>query len=88
MSESMKGQWWCTLAMVLVGSTVVASKLIGQEVEPFLATALRHGAALPVFLLLLWWRGERLPGWGAARSGPRAGRLRAEPGPVGVRRDR
>ena len=67
MSESMKGQWWCTLAMVLVGSTVVASKLIGQEVEPFLATALRHGAALPVFLLLLWWRGERLPGWGAAR---------------------
>lgn len=43
----------CSLAMVLVGSTVVVSKIIGADVEPFLATALRHATALPVFLLLM-----------------------------------
>ena len=57
MSESLKGQLLCSLAMVLVGSTVVVSKIIGQDVEPFLATALRHAVALPVFLLLMWRRG-------------------------------
>lgn len=63
--ESVKGQWLCSLAMMLVGSTVVASQLIGQRVEPFLATALRHAAALPVFLLLMHWTGARWPrlGW-------------------------
>jgi drug/metabolite transporter (DMT)-like permease len=63
MSESFKGQLLCSLAMVLVGSTVVVSKVIGQDIEPFLATALRHAAALPVFLVLMWWTGahfERL----------------------------
>jgi drug/metabolite transporter (DMT)-like permease len=57
MSESLKGQLLCSLAMVLVGSTVVVSKIIGQDREPFLATALRHAAALPVFLLLVWRSG-------------------------------
>ncbi|WP_374568353.1 DMT family transporter [Ideonella sp.] len=63
--ESVKGQWLCSLAMGLVGSTVVASQLIGQSVEPFLATALRHAAALPVFLLLMHRAGARWPrvGW-------------------------
>lgn len=61
MSESSKGQWLCSLAMVVVGSTVVASKVIGPEVEPFLATALRHAAALPVFLLLMGVTGARFP---------------------------
>lgn len=59
MSESVKGQLLCSLAMVLVGSTVVVSKIIGQDIEPFLATALRHAAALPVFLLLMWGTGTR-----------------------------
>lgn len=59
MSESLKGQLLCSLAMVLVGSTVVVSKIIGQDVEPFLATALRHAVALPVFLLLVWFTGAR-----------------------------
>lgn len=60
--ERLKGPLLCSAAMVLVGSTVVVSRIIGQEVEPFLASALRHAAALPVFLALLWWRGElRLP---------------------------
>lgn len=59
MSESFKGQFLCSLAMVLVGSTVVVSKVIGQDVEPFLATALRHALALPVFLLLMRATGAR-----------------------------
>jgi drug/metabolite transporter (DMT)-like permease len=59
MSESLKGQLLCSLAMVLVGSTVVVSKIIGQDIEPFLATALRHAAALPIFLLLMWRTGAR-----------------------------
>ena len=61
MSESLKGQVLCSLAMVLVGSTVVASKVIGQDIEPFLATVLRHALALPVFFALMRWRGQRLP---------------------------
>ncbi|MCM5681814.1 DMT family transporter [Schlegelella sp. S2-27] len=65
MTESSQGQWLCSAAMVLVGSTVVASKVIGQDVEPFLATALRHAAALPVFLLLMVGTGARFErvGW-------------------------
>lgn len=61
MSDSFKGQLLCSLAMVLVGSTVVASKVIGQDIEPFLATVLRHALALPVFFALMRWRGQRLP---------------------------
>ncbi|TDP74392.1 EamA-like transporter family protein [Roseateles toxinivorans] len=61
MSEAMKGQLLCSLAMVLVGSTVVVSRIIGVEVEPFLATAMRHALALPVFLLLMHFKGARLP---------------------------
>jgi drug/metabolite transporter (DMT)-like permease len=40
--------------MATVGTSVVASKLIGAEVEPFAATALRHLLALPVLALLCW----------------------------------
>ena len=61
MSESLKGQLQCSLAMVLVGSTVVVSKMIGQDIEPFLATTLRHALALPVFLILMRATGTRLP---------------------------
>ena len=49
--ERLKGQLLCTLAMVLVGTTVPVSKLIGQTLDPFVATALRHAAALPVLLI-------------------------------------
>ncbi len=58
-SHSRLGPLLCSLAMVLVGSTVVASKIIGQDVEPFLATALRHAAALPIFFAIMWWTGAR-----------------------------
>ncbi len=60
-SESWKGQLPCSLAMVLVGSTVVVSKVIAQDIEPFAATVLRHALALPVFLALMRWHGQRLP---------------------------
>lgn len=65
MTESSKGQWLCSLAMVLVGSTVVVSRVLGAQVDPFLATALRHALALPVFLSIAAWRGVRFtrPGW-------------------------
>jgi drug/metabolite transporter (DMT)-like permease len=49
------------LAMVTVGSTVVASRVIAAGLPPFTATALRFAIALPVFLVLMRWRGERLP---------------------------
>jgi drug/metabolite transporter (DMT)-like permease len=65
MSDSLKshsgGALLCSLAMVLVGSTVVVSKIIGADVEPFLATALRHAMALPVFLLLMRAMRVRFP---------------------------
>lgn len=38
--------------MATVGTSVVASKLIGLQIEPFAATALRHLLALPVLVLL------------------------------------
>lgn len=47
--------------MAIVGTTVIASKIIGIHVEPFLATALRHAAALPIFLLIMWFTGTRWP---------------------------
>jgi drug/metabolite transporter (DMT)-like permease len=59
-SEGLKGQLLCSAAMVTVGSTVVVSKIIGADMEPFLATAVRHAAALPVFLLLMYFTGASL----------------------------
>ncbi len=38
--------------MATVGTSVIASKLIGAQLEPFAATALRHLLALPVLALL------------------------------------
>lgn len=61
MSEVLKGQLLCSLAMLLVGSTVAVSKVIGADIEPFLATALRHAMALPVFVWLAWRAGCVLP---------------------------
>lgn len=55
------GWLYCALAMVTVGSTVVASKLIAASMAPFLATALRHALALPWLALLWWWQRQHLP---------------------------
>ena len=50
-----------TLAMITVGSTVVASRIIAAGLPPFTAAALRFAIALPIFLALMRWRGQRLP---------------------------
>src|SRR4051794_30276943 len=49
------------LAMITVGSTVVASRIIAAGLPAFTAAALRLAIALPVFLALMRRRGERLP---------------------------
>ncbi|AEG93750.1 DMT family transporter [Ramlibacter tataouinensis] len=51
----------CSLAMVTVGSTVVASKLMTAGLPPFTATALRFALALPVFCVLMAATGTRWP---------------------------
>lgn len=55
------GYLYLALAMVTVGSAVVASKIVAATLPPFTATALRYAMALPCFLLLMRWRGTRLP---------------------------
>jgi len=57
----MVGYLYCALAMVTVGSTVVASKVIAAGLPPFTATALRFMVALPVFLVLCWLLRARWP---------------------------
>lgn len=59
--EQRNGQLLCVVAMVLVGSTVPVSKLIGETMDPFVATALRHAAALPVLLMGLLWQSTAWP---------------------------
>lgn len=59
MSERSKGMALCAMAMVTVGSTVVASKTIADGLPPFTATALRFAIAFP--LLWLWMRYTRTP---------------------------
>ena len=56
-----RGYLYLALAMVLVGSTVTASKVIGAGLPPFTATALRFAIALPCFALLMAATGARLP---------------------------
>jgi drug/metabolite transporter (DMT)-like permease len=61
MSRQVQGYLYLALAMLTVGSTVVASKLIASGLPPFSATALRFAIAFPVFLLLMRATGARLP---------------------------
>lgn len=53
MARSTEGYFYLAAAMVLVGSTVIASKLIAAGLPPFTATALRFAVALPFFLVLM-----------------------------------
>jgi drug/metabolite transporter (DMT)-like permease len=59
--ERSLGYLYLSLAMVTVGSTVIASKLIASGLPPFAATALRFAVALPVFAVLMRATGTRLP---------------------------
>jgi drug/metabolite transporter (DMT)-like permease len=61
MPEKTKGYLYLALAMVLVGSTVTASKVIAETLPPFTATAMRLAIALPVFAVLMAGSGTRLP---------------------------
>lgn len=47
--------------MVLVGSTVIASKVIASGLPPFTATALRFSIAFPLFLILMRLTGAAWP---------------------------
>lgn len=60
-SHRLSGYLLLALAMMTVGSTVIASKLMAGSLPPFLATALRLAIALPVLLGLAALRRERLP---------------------------
>lgn len=53
MSRRIQGYLYLTLAMITVGSTVVASKVIALGLPPFTATTLRFAIALPLFLGLM-----------------------------------
>lgn len=53
MSQRLSGYCYLVSAMILVGSTVVASKLIAGGLPPFAATALRFAIAFPLFLVLM-----------------------------------
>jgi drug/metabolite transporter (DMT)-like permease len=61
MSRRFEGYLFLTLAMFLVGSTVIASKIIAAGLPPFVATASRFAIALPIFLAVMWLTGSRLP---------------------------
>ncbi|MCC5620794.1 DMT family transporter [Nostoc sp. CHAB 5715] len=50
-----------TTAMILVGSTVPASRIISTGLPPFLATTARFCIAVPIFIMLLRIRAERIP---------------------------
>ncbi|WZB73536.1 DMT family transporter [Achromobacter insuavis] len=65
MNRTLQGYCCLAAAMALVGSTVVASKIIAAGLPPFSATALRFALALPCFALLWKLTGARLPrlGW-------------------------
>ncbi|MGO7374034.1 EamA family transporter, partial [Rhizobium ruizarguesonis] len=61
MSRQVHGYVYLALAMLTVGSTVVARKLIASGLPPFSATALRFAIAFPFLLLLMRATGARLP---------------------------
>jgi drug/metabolite transporter (DMT)-like permease len=65
MSQKLQGYVYLALAMALVGSTVIASKVIGGGLPPFTATALRFAIALPFFLAVMRMRDAPWPRPGA-----------------------
>ncbi|MCW5237432.1 DMT family transporter [Verminephrobacter eiseniae] len=61
MSSRMAGYLPVSLAMMTVGSTVIASKLIAGHLPAFLATALRFAVAMPFLCALVIFRHQRWP---------------------------
>lgn len=60
-NDRLIGFMFLSLAMVAVGSTVIASKQLSGELAPFTATALRFAFAVPPFLWICRATGQRLP---------------------------
>ena len=60
-SSRLEGCLYLALAMILVGSTVTASKIIAAALPPFSATALRFAMALPLFLIAMHVTRTRWP---------------------------
>lgn len=61
MPGRIQGYLYLALAMVLVGSTVIASKVVASGLPPFTATALRFAIAFPCFLALMRLTGTAWP---------------------------
>lgn len=61
MRRQFQGYALLTAAMVTVGSTVVASKIIGTGLPVFTATALRFAIAFPIFLVMMRLAGASWP---------------------------
>jgi drug/metabolite transporter (DMT)-like permease len=61
MSRQIQGYLYLALAMVLVGSTVIASKVVASGLPPFTATALRFAIAFPGFFALMRLTGAVWP---------------------------
>jgi drug/metabolite transporter (DMT)-like permease len=61
MSQKLVGYGYLTAAMFLVGSTVIASKIIGVGLPPFTAAALRFAIALPFLILIMRVSGTPWP---------------------------
>jgi drug/metabolite transporter (DMT)-like permease len=61
MSQKLVGYACLTSAMILVGSTVIASKIIGGGLPPFTAAALRFAIALPFLVALMRMSGAPWP---------------------------
>lgn len=65
MSQKLVGYAYLTSAMILVGSTVIASKIIGGGLAPFTAAALRFAIALPFLVAIMQMSGAEWPRPGA-----------------------
>ncbi|QGY39975.1 EamA family transporter [Pseudodesulfovibrio cashew] len=61
MSKPILPYIYLSLAMIIVGSSVVAGKLMVAELPVFLASALRFALALVLLLPILYWREGGLP---------------------------
>src|SRR5690242_6815868 len=61
MDKRFLGYIYLALAMISVGSTMIASKIIAASLPPFMAAALRFLIAFPCFLILMRISGTKWP---------------------------
>ena len=61
MADHLFGYILLALAMMTVGSTVIASKIIAGNIPPFAAVAMRFALALPILLVIVVMSHVRMP---------------------------